>query len=133
MELLGIGEFARRSRLSPKALRLYNEMGLLLPARVDAASGYRFYGVDQLEQARLVATLRQLKVPLAEIKAILLGPGGQVSAPQWQLISESLHTWGGERDVQPSELGVRITYLATPPRTSDSVPDCDFAVPFALT
>ena len=275
MEGVGIGEFARRSRLSPKALRLYDEMGLLLPARVDAASGYRFYGVDQLEQARFVATLRQLKVPLAEIKAILaldpglaaqriadywataetdhaarrdlagflinrlngrrsvmyevetreiprrsllclkrnvdgqagawalgkefvglfkerpaprmegragaafciywgeisddsdgplewcrpvpdeqaetlaaafaelslrtepahqeafvnLGPGGQVSTPQWQLISESLHTWGGERGVQPSELGVRITYLATPPITNDSVPDCDFAVP----
>ena len=76
MEGVGIGEFARRSRLSPKALRLYDEMGLLLPARVDAASGYRFYGVDQLEQARFVATLRQLKVPLAEIKAILaLAPG----------------------------------------------------------
>jgi DNA-binding transcriptional MerR regulator len=275
MELLGIGEFSRRSRLSPKALRLYNEMGLLLPARVDTASGYRYYGIDQLEQARFVATLRQLKVPLAEIKAIIgldpgpaaqriagywataeiehaarrdlagflinrlngrssamyeveiremprrsllclkrnvdgeagawalgkefvalfkehpvprmegragaafciywgeisddsdgplewcrpvpdeqaeaivaafpelsfrtepthqeayvsLGQYSQVSAPQWQLISESLHTWGGERDVEPSELGVRITYLAKPPITSGSVPDCDFAVP----
>jgi DNA-binding transcriptional MerR regulator len=71
MEQVSIGEFARRSRLSPKALRLYDEMGLLVPARVDADSGYRFYGIDQLEPARLVAALRQLDVPLAEIKAIL--------------------------------------------------------------
>jgi DNA-binding transcriptional MerR regulator len=71
MEQLSIGEFARRSRLSPKALRLYDEMGLLVPARVDAASGYRFYRVDQLDPARLVAALRQVDVPLGEITAIL--------------------------------------------------------------
>jgi hypothetical protein len=35
-----------------------------------------------------------------------------------------------ERGIQPSEFGVRITYLATPPRTKESVPDCDFVVPF---
>ena len=34
MGLMGIGEFARLSRLSPKALRLYDELGLLLPARI---------------------------------------------------------------------------------------------------
>ncbi len=71
MEQLSIGEFAGLSRLSPKALRLYDEMGLLIPAQVDQATGYRFYGVDQLEPARLVADLRQLDVPLAEITAIL--------------------------------------------------------------
>ena len=71
MDQLSIGDFSRQTRLSPKALRLYDEMGLLVPARVDVASGYRFYGIDQLEPARLVADLRQLDVPLAEITAIL--------------------------------------------------------------
>ena len=66
-----IGEFARRSRLSAKALRRYDELGLLPPDRVDASSGYRFYDAGQLEQARLVAMLRQLQVPLADIKTIL--------------------------------------------------------------
>ncbi|HEY6275200.1 MAG TPA: MerR family DNA-binding transcriptional regulator [Streptosporangiaceae bacterium] len=37
MEVLSIGEFARLSRLSPRALRLYDELGLLPPARVDPA------------------------------------------------------------------------------------------------
>jgi DNA-binding transcriptional MerR regulator len=71
VDQMSIGEFARRSRLSAKALRLYDALGLLPPARVDEDSGYRFYEPGQLKQARLIAALRQLRVPLAEIKAIL--------------------------------------------------------------
>src|ERR1700730_1536838 len=71
VDQMGIGEFARRSRLSAKALRLYDELGLLPPARVDEGSGYRLYETVQFKQARLIASLRQLQVPLAEIKAIL--------------------------------------------------------------
>lgn len=67
MGLLTIGAFARAARLSPKALRLYDELGLLRPAEVDQASGYRFYEPAQLERARLVATLRRLGMPLARI------------------------------------------------------------------
>jgi DNA-binding transcriptional MerR regulator len=72
MEEISIGEFSRRSRLSMKALRLYDELGLLVPARVDAASGYRYYEIDQVEDARLVSMLRQLEYPLATIKELLL-------------------------------------------------------------
>jgi DNA-binding transcriptional MerR regulator len=71
MELASIGEFARRSRLSPKALRLYDRLGLLRPARVDPDSGYRWYAASQLERARLIAGLRDLGLPLAEIGPIL--------------------------------------------------------------
>jgi DNA-binding transcriptional MerR regulator len=283
VEEMSIGEFARRSRLSPKALRLYDGLGLLSPARVDELSGYRYYEDAQLQQARLIATLRQVGVPLTTVKELLaldpaelikqvtafwrtaearhagqrelvtalvdritgrktvmyevnarempqrsllclkrnvdvsglwgfgkefiaiirdqrlpriegregamfciywgevsadsdgpvewcrpvpaaeaealatqfpeltlrvepahreafvdLGPGGQIDATQWQLAYEALVSW---RDAQgivdeqlsltPDDLGVRITYLATPPTTDASVPDCDFAVPFA--
>ena len=68
MDEMGISEFGRRTRLSAKALRLYDGLGLLSPARVDEASGYRFYASAQLEQARLIATLRQVGVPLAMAK-----------------------------------------------------------------
>ncbi len=71
MSEVSIGEFARRSRLSIKALRLYDELLVLVPARVDQASGYRYYDETQLEQARLVAMLRQLDVPLAAIRDLL--------------------------------------------------------------
>jgi DNA-binding transcriptional MerR regulator len=67
----GIGEFARRSRLSVKALRLYDELGVLVPARVDGASGYRYYDLAQLEKARLIAMLRQLDMPLTAVKDLL--------------------------------------------------------------
>jgi hypothetical protein len=50
--LVSIGEFSRLSRLSPKALRLYDDLGLLVPDHVDAATGYRWYADTQLEQAR---------------------------------------------------------------------------------
>jgi len=68
---ISIGEFARRSRLSLKALRLYDERGVLVPARVDQASGYRYYDTAQLDAARLVVMLRQLQVPLAAVKELL--------------------------------------------------------------
>jgi DNA-binding transcriptional MerR regulator len=71
VEEMSIGEFARRSRLSPKALRLYDGLGLLSPARVDELSGYRYYEDAQLEQARLIATLRHVGVPLTTVKELL--------------------------------------------------------------
>jgi len=71
VEEISIGEFARRSRLSLRALRLYDERGVLLPSRVDQASGYRYYDTAQLDEARLVAMLRQLQLPLAAIKELL--------------------------------------------------------------
>ncbi len=76
MGLLAIGAFAKASRLSPKALRLYDELGLLTPARVDPVTGYRLYAAEQLERARLVAWLRRLGMPLARIREVCeLAPG----------------------------------------------------------
>ncbi|MFZ1993721.1 MAG: helix-turn-helix domain-containing protein [Solirubrobacteraceae bacterium] len=276
---MSIGEFAGRSRLSPKALRLYDELGLLVPARVDESSGYRSYSTDQLERARLISALRELQIPLAQIKAIVglepadaarriveywaraetehaarrrlaaslvdrlsgkrsimfdvntrtiparhilclrrnvageaaawalgkefiavlqrhdppridgregaayciywsevsedsdgpiewcrpvpdeqaetlaatipelslrteaeheeafvhLGPGGETTPAEWQLVSESVRAWAAEHAVQASDLGVRVTFLASRPITDTSRPDCDFAVPIAPT
>src|ERR1700735_4154036 len=57
--LMSSGEFARTSGLTRKALRLYDELGLLTPARVDPQSGDRFYAPAQLERARLAGWLRR--------------------------------------------------------------------------
>jgi DNA-binding transcriptional MerR regulator len=86
---ISIGEFARRSRLSLKALRLYDERGVLAPSRVDQASGYRYYSTAQLEEARLIVMLRQLQVPLAEIKELLACDPADAAtriAEHWQSI-----------------------------------------------
>src|SRR5882724_8054363 len=74
VKLLTIGEFARAARLSPKALRLYDELGLLRPFRVDEWSGYRYYAPSQLERARLVAWLRRIGMPLAQIGVVAESP-----------------------------------------------------------
>ncbi|MDQ7909457.1 MerR family transcriptional regulator [Phytohabitans sp. ZYX-F-186] len=70
MELLTIGAFARACGLTPKALRLYDETGLLPPAAVDPESGYRLYEPAQLDRARLIARLRRIGMPLAEIRDV---------------------------------------------------------------
>ena len=79
MDLMTIGAFAGRTRLSPKALRLYDRLGLLSPARVDPDSGYRFYREDQVESARLVGLLRRLDMPLPIIKGILAQPPAEAA------------------------------------------------------
>jgi DNA-binding transcriptional MerR regulator len=71
--LQSIGRFARSTGLSIGALRHYAEIGLLEPAAVDAATGYRYYRPDQAETARLIGTLRDLDVGLPAIAAILAG------------------------------------------------------------
>lgn len=73
-EPLSIGTFARRSRLSPKALRLYDRLGVLTPARVADHNGYRLYTEDQLETARLVGLLRRLQMPLAQVRRVVAAP-----------------------------------------------------------
>ncbi|MFG3659369.1 MerR family transcriptional regulator [Streptomyces sp. NPDC047706] len=78
-ELLTIGAFAARARLSAKALRLYDRLGLLAPAYVDEATGYRHYRADQVERARLVALLRQLDMPLARIAEVVDAGGAEAA------------------------------------------------------
>ncbi|NED01657.1 MerR family DNA-binding transcriptional regulator [Streptomyces sp. SID6648] len=70
-ELVTIGEFARLSRLSAKALRRYDELGLLRPALVDPVNGYRYYDPAQAEGARLVAWLRRIGMPLNRIGRVV--------------------------------------------------------------
>lgn len=73
--LLTIGAFARRSRLSLKALRLYERLGLLTPAAVDPGNGYRRYREEQLFTARLIVGLRRLDMPLSEVVRVISAPG----------------------------------------------------------
>jgi DNA-binding transcriptional MerR regulator len=75
--LVPIGRFSAICRLSQKALRLYDEMGLLRPAWVDPDSGYRYYAVAQAVEAERIRLLRSLEVPLEEIAEFLHDAAGQ--------------------------------------------------------
>ena len=65
--LMTIGRFARLTGLTVKALRHYDEVGLLRPATVDPQTGYRSYSSSQVGQAEAIRTLRRLEVAPADI------------------------------------------------------------------
>ena len=68
---LSIGRFARLTGLSIGALRHYDELDLLRPVEVDRFTSYRRYAADQVDIGRAIARLRDLEVPLEEIRAVL--------------------------------------------------------------
>ncbi|MFJ9537539.1 MerR family transcriptional regulator [Streptomyces sp. NPDC101225] len=71
-----IGEMSRDSGLGVSALRFYDRTGVLVPARVDPVSGYRWYGRTQLAEARLLARLRRAGMSLADVRLVLAGWSG---------------------------------------------------------
>ena len=83
-DLLSTGAFADLSRLSLKALRLYNQLDILRPVHVDPQTGYRYYGPDQLPRARMIRNMREMDMPLAEIRRVLAV--ADVSQAQAELI-----------------------------------------------
>ena len=72
--LVSIGDFSRMTHLSVKALRFYHDQGLLEPARIDPASGYRFYEPGQVPVAQVIRRFRDLGMPLDQVKAVLQAP-----------------------------------------------------------
>jgi DNA-binding transcriptional MerR regulator len=72
--LLTIGEFSRMTHLSVKALRHYDDVGLLSPAQVDDSSGYRRYATGQVPTAQVIRRFRDLDMPLEEIRDVLNAP-----------------------------------------------------------
>jgi DNA-binding transcriptional MerR regulator len=73
-ELLSIGAFSRMTFLTVKALRHYHDEGLLEPASVDPHTGYRSYRPEQVATARLIRRLRDLELPVDEVREVLAAP-----------------------------------------------------------
>jgi DNA-binding transcriptional MerR regulator len=92
---LTIGEFATLSHLSVRTLRRYHEAGLLEPATVDPFTRYRYYLPDQIGTAQVIHRLRQLDVPLADVKSILATDDRQQRA---ELIAGHLQRLEAELD-----------------------------------
>ena len=103
--LLSIGELAAHSGLSPKALRLYDESGLLVPRRVDPSTGYRSYGTDQVGRARLIAALRGLGMGLARIR-VLCDLDGAAAATE-------LRSWWRQEEADALSRAVAVRHLAS--------------------
>jgi serine/threonine protein phosphatase PrpC len=111
--MLTIGEFAQATGLTAKALRLYDDLGLLLPAEVDTRNGYRYYDLHQVDAARLVARLRSAGVPLVRIAAIVGADTPEAAA------AELLSYW---RQVEADTASARdiVTSLAAQMRGHDN-------------
>lgn len=73
-ELVSIGDFARMTFLTVKALRHYHDVGLLEPARIDPHSGYRFYRPEQVATAQLIRRFRDLDLPVEQVRQVLAAP-----------------------------------------------------------
>ena len=90
MHLVPIGRFSKMTRLSVKALRLYDENGLLPPAHVDPSSGYRYYDFEQALAAEKVRILRSVDMPLDEIRLIVEADSPEVARKQLEAHRERL-------------------------------------------
>ena len=117
-ELLPIGQFSARCRLSPKALRLYDELTLVVPVRIDPVTGYRWYSPGQAERARLVGLLRRLDMPLTKIAQIVDSPGADAVA------AVRAHVAATERAAQErAELAGYVCLLLDDSDGSDPMPE----------
>ena len=97
--MLSIGAFAHRSRLSIKALRLYERSGLLMPAEVNPATGYRWYRERQLLQARLIVMMRRASIPLAQVAEIIPAPGSAGASLLAEYRAEAERRFAVQRDL----------------------------------
>ena len=128
---LTIGQFANASQLSLKALRLYEQHGILRPATVDPDSRYRYYHLDQVKTAVFIRLLRQMEMPLAIIQRVLQASdeaeasklvwqhqqnfaerAEQVRRTSWQVLAELNHK---EFDMNDQVLDVEIRIEQLPP------------------
>ena len=116
--LLLIGMFADMTRLSLKALRLYDELEILQPSHVDPQSGYRYYGVDQLSRARMIRNLRDMDMPLVTIRQVLAALE-TVPADAETLVQEyvSMRERQAEQVRAQAQLFIRIIRQETNPMT----------------
>lgn len=123
---LTIGEFATVTHLSVRTLRRYHEAGLLEPASVDPASGYRYYAPEQIPTAQVIHQLRRLDLPLTEVRSILDTDDPQQRA---EVIAGHLHRLEAEltrtqaavvslrRLLRPDPADVHIELRSVPART----------------
>ena len=104
--MLSIGDFSRMTYLSVKALRHYHDVGVLEPAQIDPSTGYRFYMPNQVGVAQMIRRLRDLGMPLDEVRTI-------VSAPDVEARDAALVTHLRRMEAQLAETQQTVASLRT--------------------
>jgi DNA-binding transcriptional MerR regulator len=72
-KLMKIGELAAFFNVSVKAVRIYEKKGILIPAKTDPDTGYRYYTVSQVQTLNALLELKSLGFSLNEVKNIMAG------------------------------------------------------------
>jgi DNA-binding transcriptional MerR regulator len=128
--LLTIGEFSRASYLTIKTLRHYHDVGLLEPAQVDEWTGYRYYRGDQIATAQTIRRLRELEMPVEQVKGVVhaadAGERNALIAAHLERMEQQLeqHTAAVaslRRLLQQPDGEIAVEFRAVPPTTSLSI------------
>jgi len=106
-ELLKISELADFFGTTPKALRLYEKKGIIVPSKVDPQTGYRYYSANQVKKLNVLVELQELGFSLNEIKKIM--KGGLKS----QGFLDSLYSKKVEWEQKKNELQKKIDAIET--------------------
>ena len=130
--VLAIGEFSRLTHLSVRTLRRYHDAGLLEPASVDDATGYRSYSAEQIPTAQVIHRLRELDVPLLDVQRILRSPDPHARAA---LVADHLERLESQLDrtraavaslrrlLRPEPVAAQVELRAVPATTVAAVGD----------
>lgn len=120
-ELVSIGDFARMTFLTVKALRHYHDVGLLEPARVDPHSGYRFYRPEQVATAQLIRRFRDLDLPVDQVRQVLVAADeearSRVIVAHLERMSRQLHETQETVESLRRMLGGEVTALSVERRS----------------
>ena len=81
LSLLKVGELARRTGKTVRAIHLYEELGLLMPA-VRSKGGFRLYSVRAVTRIEWIQKLQDMGFSLTEVKAFLLVWEQSATAPE---------------------------------------------------
>lgn len=114
--MLSIGEFSQLTHLSVRTLRRFHDAGLLEPAWVDDASGYRYYAVEQIPTAQVIHRLRELEVPLDDVRHIVRSPDPAVRA---ELVAQHLRRLESQLDRTRAAVASLQRLLQPPPADLD--------------
>jgi DNA-binding transcriptional MerR regulator len=109
-----VGEFSRLTHLTAKTLRRYHDVNLLVPAVIDPASGYRYYTPGQIPQAQLIRRLRDVRMPVQQIREVLAAPD---QAARNAVIGRHLEQLQRELVQTATAVGSLRTMLAAEPQT----------------
>jgi len=122
-QALTIGDFSRITHLSIKTLRHYHQVGLLDPDQIDPDTGYRYYAPEQIPTAQVIRRLRDLAMPIADVKTVLdasdaTARGEVIAAHLDRLEAELAHTRAAVaslRNLLERPTGATVTHRAVPP------------------